>query len=404
MLKNLVNFLKNGNIYNAVEVVTSSEGKDVFYFIKLKRKKNELTVLESAKIENLEDIPTHIKPTEPVFLVVNTNKVLSKIIERTKNDVKNIVNRTFPNIRLDDFYYDIKWTETFGIVSVCRKELPENIIKNFSDFKINFSGFTIGLTEICTILPLLKNDTIEMASATLYLNTNPPRFSADDTGRKIVYEIDGIKLNGEYLLSFSGLISGIAKEDFSESNLKQRNQGLKKDFYYKVFYEKFLRFGIVSLFALLFVNFLIFNSYFQKTNLLEQEVESNRSGIQLLKAKNDIVTEKEKKLSDLLYAATSKSSLYLDQLSATALDSIQFSEVDYQPYEKKVTAGEEVSVKDGFIRISGFSLADKVFSEWLVRLQKLKWIKNISISDFVKNKNNSFYNFEILIETSKDGL
>ncbi|MDZ4148275.1 MAG: hypothetical protein U1C58_08335, partial [Flavobacteriaceae bacterium] len=252
MLKNLVNFLKNGNIYNAVEVVTSSEGKDVFYFIKLKRKKNELTVLESAKIENLEDIPTHIKPTEPVFLVVNTNKVLSKIIERTKNDVKNIVNRTFPNIRLDDFYYDIKWTETFGIVSVCRKELPENIIKNFSDFKINFSGFTIGLTEICTILPLLKNDTIEMASATLYLNTNPPRFSADDTGRKIVYEIDGIKLNGEYLLSFSGLISGIAKEDFSESNLKQRNQGLKKDFYYKVFYEKFLRFGIVSLFALLF--------------------------------------------------------------------------------------------------------------------------------------------------------
>ncbi len=404
MLQNLINFFKNGNIYNAVEVTTSTEGVNVLYFVKLKKKKNELSVLESVKIENFGDIPSHIKPAEPVFLVVNTNKVLSKIVERTESDVKDIVNRTFPNIRLDDFYYEAKWTETFGIVSVCRKELPESIIKNFADFKITLSGFSIGFTEICTILPLLKNDSVQMASATLRLNTAPPRFTAGDMGSKPVYKIDEIELNGEYLLSFSELISGIMKKVPSESNLGQRNQNLKRGFYYKVFYEKFLRFGFVFLFTLLFVNFLFFNFYFQKTDLLEQAAESNRSGIELLKAKDNVVAEKEKKLSDLLYATTSKSSLYLDQLSATVLDSIQFSGIDYQPYEKKVVAGEEVSTKDGFVRIAGFSLAHKVFSEWLVRLQKLKWVKNITINDFAKNKNNSLYNFEILIEIQQDGL
>ena len=139
------------------------EGREIYYLLKTKRKKNELKVVGKDVFHDFETLKTGIEATAPVLLLIDVKGVLNKTID-INSDADN---NWFKNIDVSIMHSTTYIHENIRFLSFCRKEIVDQHIKYLTDNKIPVLSVYIGtLTSI-----LLKNsipvNTI-VANTTLY--------------------------------------------------------------------------------------------------------------------------------------------------------------------------------------------------------------------------------------------
>lgn len=388
MLNKILKYLKYGNRYCGIEHY-SDNGNDILQVCLLKQTKNELDVDSVFQVESIEDATKKLQKNQHVTLVINNHKVLSKTIESEQNDALKIVYMAFPNINLEDFYFEVLSENNIHFISLCRKDYINSIIESYSKRNSFIVDISLGNTIISAVKSFINDDKVHTSNAIVAIEDNHiVKINKNETEHH-TYNINGLTIPNDQLLSFSAALQSVLKNSTSKINFEAKKLLLEDDFNNARFFNQFLKFGGIFILILLLANFFFFNYYFDKVNELHQVSEINQSSkTQILKL-DEAVSKKQKMVDDLLKSNGSKSSFYSNSIIHGLPNSILLSEFNFQPLSKRIKTGKIIEPDENTISISGTSNDSELFSIWLNEVEQEDWVEKINIIDYGKATSNS---------------
>tara|TARA_R110000796_G_scaffold104102_1_gene213678 strand:+ start:10035 stop:11249 length:1215 start_codon:yes stop_codon:yes gene_type:complete len=394
-------YLKEGNLYYGLEI-TGHPKEIVFHFCEIKRKGTELFISNSMSHTTLSSIAKSIKKNAPFILTLNTSDVITKITDsKLSKSPEAIVHEQFPNLDFNAFYYELVQNNNLPLVAILKKEKLHAYLNQLSALKINVCKIAIGIAPITTIISYLTTDTLCISTNKLQFENGVLQkihpFSEAQTIVPTTYEINGLTVSSASIIGFASVLNFISESE-SSTNFSDTQVVLATEFKNKRYFEVFLKISIAMLLVVLLINFLVFNYYFQEVTSLQNIASFNSTNKKILLELQDEVHTKEKRVEAILASSNSKSSFFLDQLAMGIPNSIQLSELVYQPLLKPIRESKPVEINEKTILISGISKNSSDFSQWIQTIETLHWVKQTQTLDYdFENTTSSNFSLKLTI-------
>lgn len=373
-----------GNLFIGLEVFTAN-GEDGISLVTVEKRKNELVITHKEKrsqFEKLQEIPNK---DNCIFLIINNSQIIQKEVEGTDSNDGKTLNKAFPNLKQEDFYYEICRVETKSIVAICRKNYVEELVADFKIKGIDFSGISLGVCSVSNSLSFIEYENLNTNSQTLALANEDTIIKPFDGNTKI-YEINGLEVDNYYLLGFSVVLGLIIKNNLNSGNIIQLNKHLWDNYYQKKFFAKGIKIIVYSLLMILLINFFVFNHYFNAVNHTTSDLEANKNLINSIKAVRSSLKNKEERFNTTYNGNNSKSSFIINQIINELPTSILLDQMVYHPLEKNIKEGEAIINQNNIILITGKTINNSALTNWIESIQKHKDIANVTITQFGKNE------------------
>lgn len=401
MKARISSYLEIGNTFLGVEY-TFQNGKPIFNVLELKKSNKKLEVLSKNCFDNLDNLANHIGKDNPVSLIINNTEVLiKKIISNNQDDTK-ILREAFPNLNKDEFYFEILKQNSTAFVSICRKDVVNNILEEYDKNRINVIDFFIGNLAVSKITSFFETtDSITTSNGLISLVDE--KIHAIKTLIKPVdktYNINGLVVSSKYLLAFSGALKLALNNTQLSSNFYEKRLKLKENFKHKRIFKLASRGIIVLLLTVLTINFLFYNHYFNEVNDLKSTSKITTALKEKMTELAAKVSKSKKKIEDVQRVRNSKASYYINDIIINLPKSLSLIELNYQPLKKKIQLEKPIENQLRILNISGQSLNSEKFSIWLTQLEKLKWVEVVDILNY-KTVNNGKSNFVINIKINE---
>lgn len=390
-----------GNHFVGMELfsVNSEDGVAV---LALEKKKNELTIISREKRSTFDQLQVKPGNNTPVFLVINNNQVIHKEIDSTDPIDGKIVHKAFPNIKTEEFFYEIWRLESKSIIAICRKNYIDELLKNLSNSSIAISGISLGVCSISQITGFLDQVPIKTNTQTITLDDETILSPTQDSLVKN-YDVSGLDIQNTYLLCFSSILQKIVPSVIVSGNVDTINSNLFDNFYQKSFFKKGIQFMVFTILVIVLVNFFLFYHYYSKSIEANANVLASKDLTDKIKQTKERLKEKESKLKNSTNFFDSKSSLIISQLVKNIPNSILLNELTYHPLEKKIKEDEPIVYQSNIILISGKTINVKELTNWFEEIEKNKWVKSTEIVHFGKNEDNeSIFTIQINLKADEN--
>lgn len=362
----------------------------------LKKQKKELVVEKSSHLNAVSEVTTAIPEKSPLFLVINAENVLSKTIE-LHSDPHKAIGEAFPNLKIEDFYYEILNTETQTFVAICRKNDVNQLIEECQHNRLNVVGFSLGNLATSNLAQLIEEEKISTSNSTIDIVENSiSNISVNKSTLEMRYNINGLEVSNHGILSLAGAIGYYTKRKKTLTNFNSVNVKLRSDFEQKQLFDIGLKASLAVVFILLLVSFLSYSSYASKIDALQSELEMNNTYKNSLLKLSDQVAKKERLVTDYSLAS-SKASWYLDQIGSSVPGSVLLTDIEFQPLSKPLKKDAQVLFSEDRITIKGTSGNSDDFIKWTSNFEQTDWIQTVSIQDYGTGKRTNTA-FELLIE------
>jgi hypothetical protein len=394
MKEKIIAYLKYGNRFCGIEH-TQKGGKDILYGSVLKRKNKQLDLETSFETESIDGLKSLIPRGRAINLVINNSSVLTKRVISRGKEVQKIVYEAFPNIKIEDFYFQAILTGKYSFVSICRKSYVDDLLNKYQVKGLLVIDFTLGNLICSTLVEFLDLPKVESSNAVISLeNKTITDITFDGLSSTSNYTLNGLDIKNNELLSFAGALNLLLKDQTLQSSFSDLKKELNIAFNQKQFASQFPKIVLSTLFIILLINFLFFNHYYNEVNTLRETalvVETSKEKLLLL---NEKVEKTEKMVNDVLKSSSSKSSFYVNDIVKELPDHILLKEFNYQPLLKRIKEGKPIDNQKNVILISGQTNKQALFSQWISKLENKSWISSIDIFSF-EDSNNNLSNFTI---------
>ena len=383
MTSSLVSYWNYGSQYCGIEYSSIADGKNRISVLTADKKNGEFEVKGTFEADKVEECAQNLKKNQHAFLCITSGQVLIKQTTSTGPAAK-MVSSAFPNVDLNDFYYEILPTSSGSTVALCRRELVHEIISSFEKQKIIIIGFSLGFFSLQNLVGVIKEQEVHLPSFTLH--TNGREIISFDRARqgnkKTDFTIGDTTVNSEFLLPLAALFNYQTGNLHTTSNCKDKNLDLKKEHFQKVFFRKGLATAVELLLVMLLINFFFFSSYYSELQQLtgRQDIETSQRLAYDEKFKE--VLEREKIVENILNNSNSQSSLYLNRLILTMPGSVLFNQLHYQPLQKQIKENQAISIEKNTILLGGESKNEEEFSLWIKNLEDISWIEEVKVRDY----------------------
>jgi len=401
MFEQLKTYLEFGNRYCGIEHSTL-KGDEILYLTRLKKTKKEVQLDTISRANTLKDIIKELPKKQHVFLSINTDNVLTKRIESEQIGASKLVYKAFPNINIDDFYYEVTQQQSVHFVSICRKDYVEQLIATYHTEGLAIINISLGNSIAFGITNYINTDVISSSNAQLTKQNNEIiSIEKSEQLNKAVYDVNGLQIEHTQLLSFSGALSCVLHNYDPHTNIESRKTVLLSNYKQQRFFSQFLKFGLILILSLLLTNFFFFNHYFTAVNSLEQTSVINQTTKKTVLELSESVTKTQKLVDDMLKSSASKSAFYTNAIVQQLPGSILLTELNYQPLQKRIKVAQPIAVRNNILLITGRSSNSATFSQWVANLDTYNWINNTEILNYEDvSKSNS--TFKIKLNISHD--
>lgn len=400
MLKTFWNYLQYGKHFCGVELCTNNQ-TEILNATELLQSKKELNISASFKESTIEGLSKKLKKHQHIVLIVNNDKVLSKTIENKQTDALKLVYSAFPNINLDDFYYEVHSQKNTHIVNISRKDYINTLIETYAKFRLSILNVSLGNLSLSNIIGFIQEKTIYSSNAKITQENDGITQIEKSPIISKKYDVNGISVASHQLLSFSGALQPILKNNRTNTNFSSEKKRLLDTYKQTRFYHLFLNFGGLFVLGVLLINFFFFYHYFESVNKLKQVSEMNQITKNKIILLNKTVSQKQKTANDLLKSIGSKSSFYSHNIVKSLPKTILLSDYHYQPLIRRIREGSPIELYKNTITVSGNSIKADDFSEWINHLEKMEWIDEIAIVAY-RNTNSKKSEFKISISINND--
>lgn len=395
----MITYWNFGKEYCSLEHSSGNRLPENIFGLQANKKKGEFEISKTFSSTSIKELSKNLNKNQHCFLTLTNNQVLLKATEVSGNDAK-IISTAFPNIELEEFYYEILKTSSQQLVALCRKEHVHQIITEYQNEGILIIGFSLSFFSIQNLLSLLKEDELSFSKYEIRKKGNQLlSFGKNTNSEEIDYEIEDLTVSSRYLLPLASLFNYETENSFIRSNTGIKNNDLRKEYKQQVFFKKGMLAGIGILLISLLLNFMFFSGYYAELQELSSQYEEELSQKQAYNLKSQEIVAKEKIVSNIFNNSTSKSSYFLNRIINSKPKSVLLSEFTFQPLLKQIKENESIKLETNKIIITGESKEEISFSAWIKELESMRWIKQVQISDFgYKNAQNSEFTLNLTLE------
>ena len=398
----MASYLENiliGKQYTAIELFSLSN-EDRFAFLQVLRKKNEIAISKSEIFNTIESLAVE-KTKTPVVLVINNSQVLFKEVIGVDVNDRKLLQKVFPNLQIEEFYYEIWRKETVSIISICRKMYVEEMVKSLGQ---NFKIFSIslGVSSVSNLIAVSEIPEISTNTQKLLLSAEENIITTVASYQNTVtYSVNGLEINSNYIIGFAGILS-LLFPIATTGNINNYNALLSEAFKQKTFFEKGLKTGLAIILGILLINFLLFSHYFDKVAAMKQTISLSRAGIENTLKLREQIKDKEKRLESFTGNTDDRTALLLNEIAEKIPSSILLNEIEFYPLGKKIKPEEKVITENKFVIVSGTILSNEAFTNWVESIAKIKKVEKVVISDFGKDQeNNTAFTLKITIKENE---
>lgn len=401
LIKEITTYLQFGNRYCGIEH-TSENGQDRLYATLLKKSKKEVDIESHFEAPSIKNLSGHLPKNGHAVLIINNQHVITKKVQSDKTEDLKLVYKAFPNINLEDFYYEVLQQKTIHFVSICRKKYVEELINEYSSNNISIIDIALGNQLVSSVSNFINDQSITTSNAHISLEDNNIT-NIDGTANFELreYNINGLKVKNNYLLSLSAALAKVLNNYSPNTNFETYKTVLHNDYKQSRFFSLFLKFGLFFLLGLLMTNFFFFNHYFNGVNTLQQTSQINQTTKNKVLELNESVTKTQKMVEDMLQSSSSKSSFYVNTIILSLPASILLSELNYQPLLKRIKAEQAIESNSNTIFISGTSTNSEQFSKWVTDLETNSWVNKVEILKY-EDVSKSKSDFSIKLNITND--
>jgi len=398
MMDSLKSYLTYGNVFCGVEHSTL-DNEDMIYGVLLKKFKKELSLKHSFEASSFENLIKEIQKDQHISLVINNDKVVTKIIKGKFTDSLTALNKAFPNIDINEFLYEVSLQRDTSMVSICRKVYVEELIETYQKNNLHVIDIGLGVSKLLGITRWLQSSTIDLPNQQIYLEEGTIMdIKSIETSNDGLVTINGMDIEPRFLLACSAGLSSLIQSDSLETNFSNQIGLLNNTYKHKRFFKQFFKAGLVFIFGVLLINFVVFNHYYNMTSSNSELASFNMAANDKVKHLNKEVTKNKKLYEDVLKNNASKSSFYLNNIAKGLPTSISLNEINYQPLSKRLKENQDIELNTGIIEIVGVISDHQTFSKWITHLEKYPWTQKVEIMDFADiSKSNSEFKLKIII-------
>lgn len=387
--------LTYGSRFCAVEHAINAE----FHLLGLQRKKKELVISQKEEFKDQEEVVQALKGQKHIYLIVNNEQVLTKRVDFTHIAKESVVKAAFPNITLNDFYFEVVENEARSTVSICRKKVIDDILKFYEEKGISVIQFSLANNSFDKLLPFLNDFQFHTSNSVFDVVDHKVVDWKKSKPVAKTYDINGLVIDSNQLLPLAGILSyynGVERssEEDIESNLV-------KEYQQKRFFQLGLRSGLGFLFVLLLVNFLVFSSYRNKVSDLTTELSLNETYKKQLINLTDVVDKKKKLVESINSVSNSKVIWYFDEIAKSVPKTLLLNEINYQPLTRSAREGKPLVFTNDQIIVKGISKDNSDFTYWITQLEQMNWIEKVSFQNYGEKKS-SVTSFEFTIQLKPD--
>jgi hypothetical protein len=399
MLNKIWSYLQYGNRFCGIEH-TSNSNEPITVSL-LRQSKKELNIESTCQIDSIKIISKKLSKNQHALLVVNNDNVLSKTIESDQKEALKLVYKAFPNISIEEFYFEIISESSTHFISICRKDYVDSLISNYSENKIHIINFSLGNNLISGIKTFIDKKEIQTSNSIVTFENQQIIGINKANVKNEIYNINGLKASNQELLSLSGALKTVLKNNITVTNYEDKRDHLLTEFKHIQFFNQFLKSAGLLILGILLINFFVFNHYFNQVNNLKQVSEINESTKQKIVTLNTLVSKKQKMVDDLLKSNGSKTSYLSNSIMKSLPETILLSEFNFQPLKKRIKKDKPIELDYFTILLSGSSTDSSLFSKWISHLEQMDWIKHVDIIDY-GSSSNSVSDFKIKIALSDE--
>lgn len=371
--------------------ISNKENVDSFYLILLKNKKDELTVEYRESFESFEICLKALKKDYPVMLYFSGKTVLNRLQEKENNSKKDLIFNSNPN---DFVFYDL-YQSNKVFTSVVRKKIVNSYVEKVNKAERFVIHVGFGPFILKNLKDILKQNVIKSDSYTALFDENNQLISYEFSNNKEVkYIIDEETINEKEAPLLSTYLDYKIKNDnvnYDTSFLRENiAENKNKNLFKKIAYISLSILLICLLFSHVLQNQLQ-NQLANKSSLYEisKTTQSDFEKHQLeKKIKEDILLSSSINNKDFL------TKYYMD-IGNSVSNGIALNSIKIFNPQKKIVPFEDIEFNSNKVIVEGTSISDSIFNNWIIRLEKLKWILNIDISEYIQDE--SLNSFKIVI-------
>ncbi|MEM7379886.1 MAG: hypothetical protein AAF361_01665 [Bacteroidota bacterium] len=380
MLAKLLKHIKEGKVFSGVEITETSSGNS-YELLVVKQTSDELDIVNRGSFDSLEALAANITKTAPLVLTINTSQVLTKQVGPSSNlTPEAIVNGAFPNLKLENFYYELIQKENNPLISIVKRAYVDALIASLKDQKLIPYYIHFGLGSVAALLPYASSN---LSVSNYQLEVQHQKLnSIQALGASVLEQkMNGLELSHREMLAFGGILGQLSAKAGS-SNFQEQNQDFRAQFGDQRIFRFGLRASLIFVLALLLVNFVFFDHYHTQVANLTATMEMNNSKISKLQELEGDVAKKEERLALLQSSSNSMATYFLDQIAQTLPGSVLLDQLIYQPLEKAVKESRPIQLEERVLMVKGITKDADHFSNWIVDLEKLDWITSVQTMDY----------------------
>ncbi|GAA4235716.1 general secretion pathway protein [Postechiella marina] len=386
MFQHLQSYLLFGNQFCGVEH-TSKKESDTIYVNVLKKTKTKVDIAKSFSAKTIDGVAGNLSKKQHVFLIINNGHVLTGTLENESSEDLKLVNKAFPNINISEFYYEVIRQNAKCFVSVCRKTYVNDLIAAYIKLGVSIINFSLGNSILSNMVNYIKTACVQTSNALVFSNNDfIDRISFTEETNEEHYSINGLNSSSSYILSLSGGLTSILNDYQSTSNFQDKKGEFINDFKQIRFFSQFFKIGLILTLSLLFINFLFFNFYYKKVNVLQETSQLNENAKTKILTLNEAVNKAQKMSDDMLENSVSRSSFFIDVIVQSLPESILLTEINYQPLDNRIKEDKSIALQINSIIISGISNNSALYSDWILSLEGIKWINKVDVISYNDSK------------------
>lgn len=358
-----------------------------YNLLSLENRHERLSINIAKKyLDQQELLATQPLPS-PIFLIVNDQNVLSKIVSRS-DTLAQAANKAFPQASASEFYMEMFNFSDGCHVSICRKDVVDDIVAWYANNGIDIVGFSLGNNLISQLSGIHTGDQVSSSNCQAVFHQGD--ISNIDLSEKVIgssNEINGLSIDSDVTLGLCSSLSLLRSTSTVYNNFHDINTQYQSAVRSKQIGRQILKVGLLTALIILAVNFFTFEYFRSESSRLASEIEllttSSNSFEQLQKE----IDEKEQIIHQINSNRSSKASWYIDQVGSTVPKGVVLSSVSYQPIQGKLQENKLIEFREQSIDISGKILRTGKYESWLKKLEKLPWVTSVHILNYGVPKN-----------------
>ncbi len=367
--------------------------------ILIEKKNEELIITQKDKVSYTKQLAEKWNRKLPYFLVINTNQIIQKEIDSTDSNDEKLLHKAFPNTNLGEFYFEIYRLEERSIVAISRKSYIDDLLTDYRKQEIYVAGLSLGVNTLSEITNYTDQGVLFTNHQIISFQGDTPIIKTTSKHLENTYTINGLRIKNDQILAFGGILRLLLGATLNSGNTIVFSQKIYEDYTQKSFFSKAIKLMIGFLLTILLINFFVFSHYYTLEQQTSESLILNKSSLENITNIKKRIQTKELKVKAAIEMTSSQSSLIINEITKKIPQSILLTEIIYHPLEKKIKEDESITIKEKTITVSGITVNNEAFTEWIEKIEKLNWINTVVITNYgVNDINQTDFSVKIILK------